>query len=327
MAEAELAEISAVIAILHTWGIESLGQLAALDKQQLAERLGPVAVQLWERANGQTTRPLRRVKPPEIFEEAFEFEHEIETAEPLLFMLRRFLESFAIRLGATYLVAKELTLRITFSDKTSYERLFKIPQPTASVELLFRMLYTHLENFTAEAPITAVLLRAKPARPSQQQFGLFETALRHPAQLAETLARLTAIVGSDRVGRPVLEETHRPDAFRIEPFVWELPDHEVGTFLRDGRGRVEDTSLPVALRRFREANTAVVLIDDNQPAHIRSACVQGHAVAHVGPFGSSGDWWDRDIWQRIEWDLELENGTVCRCHHDGRKWHVDGVYD
>src|SRR5436305_14013750 len=102
------AEILAVISVLHTWGIQSLGQLAALDKQQLAQRLGPIAVQLWERANGQTTRPLKRVRPPEIFEEGVAFEQEIETAEPLLFMLRRFRHTSAIRPRRVYLCAKGL---------------------------------------------------------------------------------------------------------------------------------------------------------------------------------------------------------------------------
>src|SRR5438093_13374668 len=136
-----------IFAILHKWGIHTLGQLAALDKQQLGARLGPEAVRMWERANGQSNRLLKPVRPPESFDESFEFEHEIETAEPLLFMLRRFLEQLALRLGATYLVAKELTLRITFSNKQNYERVFKIPQPTNDVDLLFRMLQTHLENF------------------------------------------------------------------------------------------------------------------------------------------------------------------------------------
>jgi hypothetical protein len=101
------------------------------------------------------------IRPPESFQESFEFEREIETAEPLLFMLRRFLEQLAVRLAAIYLVAKELTLRITFANsrqvrhgtdssdwrnepavagKQSYERVFKIPQPTNDVDLLFRML-------------------------------------------------------------------------------------------------------------------------------------------------------------------------------------------
>src|SRR5215831_13453807 len=209
-----------IFVILHKWGIHTLGQLSALDKEQLGARLGPEAIRMWERANGQSHRVLKLIRPPETFEESFEFEREIETAEPLLFMLRRFLEQLAVRLSAIYLVAKELTLRITFANKQSYERVFKIPQPTNDVDLLFRMLQTHLENFRSEHPIIAVALRVEPIKPAGEQFGLFETTLRNPYQLSETLARLTALLGSDRVGTPVLEETHHPDAFRIQPFSW-----------------------------------------------------------------------------------------------------------
>src|SRR6266581_6903498 len=215
------AEVQQIITILHKWGIHTLGQLAALDKEQLGARLGPEAIRMWERANGQCNRVLKLVRPPESFEENFEFENEIETAEPLLFMLRRFLEQLTLRLSAIYLVAKELTLRITFTNKQQYEHCFKIPQPTNNVDLLFRMLHTHLENFKSEYPITAVSLDAQPIKAASQQFGLFETTLRNPNQLSETLGRLTALLGVDRVGTPVLEETHRPDAFRIEPFSWQ----------------------------------------------------------------------------------------------------------
>ena len=123
-------QLQEVFAILHKWGIHTIGQLAALDKEQLGARLGPEAIRIWERANGQSNRMLKLIRPPESFEESFEFEREIETAEPLLFMLRRFLEQLAVRLAAIYLVAKELTLRITFASNQSYERVFKIPQPT-----------------------------------------------------------------------------------------------------------------------------------------------------------------------------------------------------
>jgi len=89
LAKDRQAEIHQILAILHKWGIHTLGQLAALNKEELAARLGPEAVRMWERANGQSNRLLKLVRPPESFEESFEFEHEIETAEPLLFMLRR----------------------------------------------------------------------------------------------------------------------------------------------------------------------------------------------------------------------------------------------
>src|SRR5437879_8934436 len=107
--------IAQTIAILQKWGSHTLGQLAALDKEELRNRLGNQAVRLWERANGTATRLLKFVQPPETFDESFEFDHEIETAEPLLFMLRRFLEQLALRLSSIYLVARELTLTIKFS--------------------------------------------------------------------------------------------------------------------------------------------------------------------------------------------------------------------
>ena len=116
-------EIQQVLDILHRWGIHTLGQLAELDKDELGRRLGPTAVCLWERANGKSIRLLKLVPPVESFAETFEFENEIETAEPLLFMLRRFLEQLSERLAAFYLVAKELTLKINFSDAS--ERLTK----------------------------------------------------------------------------------------------------------------------------------------------------------------------------------------------------------
>src|SRR6185503_15093143 len=151
-------EVQEVFAILHKWGIHTVGQLAALDKEQLAARLGPEAIRMWERANGRSSRLLKLIRPPESFQESFEFEREIETAEPLLFVLRRFLEQLAVRLSGIYLVAKALTLRINFSNKQDYHRGFEIPEPTNNVELLFRMLQTHLDDFKSEHPIVAVSL-------------------------------------------------------------------------------------------------------------------------------------------------------------------------
>src|SRR5438270_6797261 len=265
-------DVQEILAVLHKWGIHTLGQFAALDKEQLAARLGPEAIGMWKRANGKSQRLLKLVRPPESFEESFEFENEIETAEPLLFILRRFLEQLAVRLSSIYLVARELTLRITFSSShedqptltsaspartaaRTYERVFKIPQPTNEVDLLFRMLQTHLENFKSEHPIVAVSLTAQPIRPASQQFGLFETALRNPQQLYETLARLSALLGTDRVGTPVLEETHRPDAFRMEPFDW--------GFNAGGTPASTEEKQRIALRRFRPPARTTIFVSEH----------------------------------------------------------------
>jgi protein ImuB len=328
-------KIRQILAILHKWGIHTIGQLAALDKQQLGARLGPEAIRMWERANGQSSRVIKLIRPPESFEESFEFENQIETAEPLLFMLRRFLEQLAIRLSGIYLVAKELTLRITFTDKQIYERIFKIPQSTNNVDLLFRMLHTHLENFKSKHAIVAVALSAQPIKPAREQFGLFETTLRNPHQLSETLARLTALLGAERVGIAVLEETHRPDAFRMEPFKWNWTSTG-GNGGRSSatpgahpkaRGSSPLHTLRLALRRFRPAPSASVLFDENMPALVQSEKIGGKIVKQRGPYLFSGNWWDEKSWSRAEWDLQLEAGELVLAHESRGTWKLDGVYD
>jgi len=324
-------EVQEIFAILHKWGIHTLGSLAALDKEQLGARLGPEAIRMWERANGRSNRLLKLIRPPESFQESFEFEREIETAEPVLFMLRRFLEQLAVRLAAIYLVAKELTLRLTFGNKQIYERVFKIPQPTNDVDLLFRMLQTHLENFRSEHPIVAIALSAQPIKPAREQFGLFETTLRNPHQLSETLARLTALLGGDRIGTPVLEETHRPDAFRMQPFSWAAVESAVPSGVNHQSGSDSYTlraaHATAALRRFRPVMSTSVLLDEDNPRHVRSAEMSGKVIDERGPYFLSGNWWDEKSWSRAEWDLQLQNGELVRAHeHDG-VWKIDGVYD
>ena len=319
-------EVRHILSILHKWGIDTLGQLARLNKEELNARLGPVALRLWERADGTALRPLRFVHPAETFSENFEFENDVETLDPLLFILRRFLEQLSHRLGTIYLVAAELTLGIHFRNKQQYRRDFKIPHPTNDVDLLFRMLHTHLENFKSEHPIVAVSLEAKPSKPARQQFGLFETALRDPAQLSETLARLLGLLGADRVGTPVLEETHRPDAFRLEPFQW------IG-----GTTSVSSHYSSPALRRFRPTASASILLDAchagarrrrvDLPAHVRSTEISGATSRQSGPYLASGNWWDEKTWQRSEWDLQLTDGTLLRCHENPSGWQIDGIYD
>ena len=304
--EEQAAEISRILAILHKWGIHTLGQLAALPQDELGARLGPLAAHLWTQANGTSTRLLHLVRPPEIFAEEIEFEHEIETAEPLLFVLRRQLEQLSRRLAALYLVTEELSFHLTFSNKTRYQHRFQIPEPTNSVELLFRILQTHLENFRSEYPIIAAGLEAEPARPTQQQFQFFETPLRDPVRLHQTLNRLTGLFGRERVGRPVLEDSHRPDAFHLEPFTWDLGEMP--------NEPPESAAIGPTLRRIRLKGA--------------STGVPGAGICNrQGPYRSSGDWWDEKGWEQTEWDIQLENGALCRCREQPDEFKLEGIYD
>lgn len=309
-----------ILQILEKWGIRTLGEFAALGRQALVERLGTEAGTMFDRARGTVRRPLKLTTPPERYAESVEFEQEIELLEPLLFMLRRFLEQIARRLERAWLAAGELRLRLVFCGSEDYSRIFRVPAPTCDVDMLFRMLHTHLEGFRAPHPVVALHLEAMPCRPENRQSGLFETMLRDPNGFCETLARLTALLGPGRVGCPVVEPTHRPDAFHVEPLPPEC----------DIRHSKFGNPPLLPLRRFRPPVPIHVRLRNGVPVLTSGEpglTVGGPLKAARGPWRSSGDWWDRKVWSRREWDVELAEGGLCRLHEDGERWFADGVYD
>ncbi len=69
-----------------------------------------------------------------------------------------------------------------------------------------------------------IFLSAEPGDRSKVQMGLWSPQLPEPARLDVTLARIAALVGEERVGRPRLLDAHRPDSFQMERFA--LPSHQ-----------------------------------------------------------------------------------------------------
>lgn len=307
--------------ILACWGVRSIGEFLALGREGVAERLGPAALELFDGVDPKRIRPLKLVVPPGEFSEQIEFENEIETAAPLLFVLRRFVEQLSRRLDLVYLVVAEFQLRLGLVSGAAHERVFKIPSPTGNVETLFRMLQTHLENVRTDSPIVLLRLAATPARPEQHQFGLFESTLRDPNQFAETLARLQALLGAENVGTPRVDGTHKPDSFHMQPSHFDTPVNQK-TARRPAR-----PSPGLSLRRLRPPQPAQCEFRREKPALMRSEIVTGAVIDARGPFFSSGNWWDDGRWAREEWDVETSNGLLLRIFRSGDACFVEGVYD
>ncbi|MBX3732511.1 MAG: DNA polymerase Y family protein [Verrucomicrobiae bacterium] len=315
-----------VAEILHQWGIRTVGEVLALGQAELAERLGLEAFALFAAASAGAVRPLNLVRPVERFEESLDLELPVETLEPLLFVLRRFAGQIECRLEACGRVAEALHLSLRLESGAVLERCLRVPQPTRAAGSLFRMLHTHLEGVRTDAPITGVGLRADPARPAQHQFSLFEAALRDPNQFQETLARLSALVGADRVGTPVREETHRPGAFRLLP-----PDFENAPTVPAARGN--DRLRPTPMRRCRPALPATVTLQPSdadpapEPRTVQSPVVSGRITLALGPRRLSGGWWEADGWREESWDVQIRHHQVWRLVCRDGAWTADAVAD
>jgi protein ImuB len=308
------------VTILHQWGIKTLGQLTALKKSAVTHRLGRAGLDLWERAHGGHVRPLQVKSLPQEFTASQDCEHELETLEPLLFLFRRFIDRLAAELRNAHVAAQALELTLQLEDDTRHGHLIRLPEPVSDPEILFRALHAYLETVRTAAAIVGVHLRIQPERSLVRQRGLFDGGLRDPHGFADTLARVMALVGSDRVGTPVSENTHRPDRFQLVPPPPTLEPLPQG-FAHPPRG------LP--LRRYRPPLPATVELDDNQPVFVWTTAARGPIAATAGPWQTSGDWWEQARgWAREEWDIELAGGGCYRLARlPGQGWFMEGEYD
>ena len=228
-------------------------------------------------------------------------------------------DRLALELRNAGFVAGEMSLRLMLADDTVHTRAFRLPEPTAKEEILFRVLHTHLESLHTAAMVRGVNLECRPVRPLARQQGLFESALRDPHGFAETLARVATLVGPERVGTPVLEDTHRPDMVQLV-----TPAAVVQPMLKAG----VHPSRGLPLRRYREPLRATVELNGPSPVFVWTGSIQGAVRALGGPWRGSGDWWDAEqLWRREEWDVELDSGGVYRLLRKPEGWFVEGEYD
>jgi protein ImuB len=322
---------------LDRWGIRDLSALAALPKIALSERLGQEGVRLQQLARGSASRTLVPVEAPTVFEEAIELEHPITLLEPLAFLLNRLLEQLCARLGTRALATQELRLALELEhysqrkQPATFLRTLRLPLPMLDAKVFLKLLQLDLQAHPPGAPILKIRLAAEPVRPRSAQAGLFLPPSPEPEKLELTLARIAGMVGEQKVGALEMLDTHHPDGFRMRGFVTEGSRKVLQEETFDP---AEANSAVTALRRFRPALRANVILEKGEPVHLvcRKKDVQGHVFWKAGPWRFSGDWWEREAWSRDEWDIALQTPdkvSLYRLVHDllGGEWFVEGMYD
>ena len=365
----EKKEADRFLETLERWGIRNLRALAALPQVALSERLGQRGLHLQQLARGTARRTLVPVEAPLTFQEAIELEHAVILLEPLAFLLNRLLEQICARLASRALSTQKIHLTLQLENRSGLDQEFEdfgipsesdagpgatnfhtpsqyfvssrsgifhrtltLPLPLLDAKLFLKLLQLDLNANPPGAPIVKIKLEAEPTRSRSAQGGLFLPPSPEPERLELTLARIAGMVGENRVGTPELLDTHRPEGFRMRHFVSEFARDESQVKTRPGK---EEKAAVTALRRFRPTLRVTVALEDGQPLRLtcaRKQEVQGEILWKAGPWRTSGDWWEKEIWSRDEWDIALQNknGIVLyRLVHDllEGKWFVEGTYD
>ena len=210
------------IGILRRWGLNTLGDLAALPPADLAARLGPRGL-VWQAvARGEDVRPLVPDVPEERFEASMELEWPIDRLEPLSFVLTRLIEPLSTRLERRDRGAAVLHVLLGLTTRDTCTRSLQLPVPLRDVQTLRTLALLDLESHPPAAPIDRVTIVIDPTPGRVLQHTLFTRAHPTPEQLSTLLARLGALMGHDRIGTPVVLDSYRPGAFAMAPLAPDL---------------------------------------------------------------------------------------------------------
>ena len=275
-------------ATLASWGITHIGDLARLPAGEAAHRLGPAGAALVRQARGEDEEVLRCRATPTTLVEGIALEYGIDRLEPLLFVLRRLLDQLANRLALHGLACAALEVTLEREAGAASMRRITPAAPTEEAKVLLVLLRAHLEQQPPSAAIVGLRVAAVAARVRATQLDLFQPNGPSALALAATIARLSALCGPDRVGRPIDVDSHRPDTVAVEGF-----SHV--TTSRPGAvadGTPADTR--VALRAFRPPVSLEVFESGGRLEYVRGRGFGGRVVHLAGPWRLRGEWWTAD---------------------------------
>jgi protein ImuB len=281
------------------------GMLAALPETELIARMGQDGKRLRQLARGALPHLFQPVEQDFALEERMDLDTPVELLDSLMFVFGVMLDQLILRAKARILALASVTITLSLDGGASHSRTVRPALPTTDKQLWIKLLHLDLEAHPPQASILAVALHAEPGSTSKVQSGLFSPQLPEAGSLDVTLARISAIVGEGNVGCAVLEDTHAPEGFRIEPF----------TVPSDKPTAPVPSQQRASLRQLRPPETTSVRLQGSRPTTFffhKERYVVEHAY---GPWLAEGDWWNQTLWGWEQWDLvaRAEDGSLLCC--------------
>lgn len=322
---------------LALWGIRTLGELAALPRIDLIARLGQKAATWHNLARGAHEHAFQPLEAAFSLREFCEFETPVELMDSLLFIGGRMIDSLAARAATRAMCLAVVTIDFALEDGAPHRLTLRPALPTIDRKFLLKLLQLEIAAHPPKAAVTSLTMTADAGQSAKVQLGLFAPQMPEPSRLDVTIARLKAIAGEDRVGSPVLDDTHRAGSFHMSGFAADssAAAGSAATMAAAEHPRAAETvpQARMALRRVRPPLAVRVSVNAGQPASFHDGRQSYKIAASFGPWRSSGCWWSIERWEIDEWDvLATENSgatiaCVLTCDRARNCWNLEAFYD
>jgi protein ImuB len=329
------------------WGIHTLADLAALPETALIARMGQLGRSLRQFALGTHPHHFTPIETAPSYTEILEFDAPVEQLESLLFVVSTMLDQLILRVSSRALAIATVTVTLYVEPRGEHVRTVRPALPINDKHLWLKLIHLDVDAHPPGAPVLALTLTAEPGRTSKIQMGLFSPQLPDATRLDVALARVRAVVGEDRLGTPMLTDTHRTDAFQLQPFSVtdtspksrvrstgvekhrndlssrpapgqrQRVEGGVGNPTNDLSFRPEPRSGVVekpasalatgAQRQIRPPEQLFVTTSNHQPVSFYFRQRKYTITRAYGPWLSAGDWWNPTLWGTQEWDIVAQS--------------------
>jgi protein ImuB len=282
---------------LKSLGLATVGGLARLPREGLAQRCGPALLEALDRALGAAPEPRAFFEPPARFSAALELPAQVTHAEALVFAARRLLVQLEGLLTARQAGIRAFKL-IVIDEAGEAPIEVALASPAREAKRLAELLNEKLARTQLVRPAEAIRLEA-------DDFELFHAAsagmFGDPAADCEDWARLVerlrARLGHDAVYSLATHPDHRPEHAwrRVEPGEWDPRDYRA------------PGPRPLWLLQPRKLN-------------------EGEFTPLAGPERIESGWWDGDEASRDYFVARLAGDSIGWLYREDRVWYLHGLF-
>jgi protein ImuB len=197
---------------LSRMGLRRLSQVFELPRDSITRRFPKTVLPYLDALRGEMTQPLTLYRPPDVFDQRMEFDHEIESSQALLFPLRRLTADLATFLAGRDGGVQRFVLVLEHERCDDSEVTVGLLAPERAAATLFELTRGRLEQARVPAPVRGLRLIASelpPFVPASRD--LFDARSQQAMPWPQLRERLRARLGDDAVHGLAIRGDHRPE--------------------------------------------------------------------------------------------------------------------
>ena len=277
---------------LHEVAVDTIGDLLAIDRAELADRFDPSLLRRLDETFGHAFEPINPTDPVELPGVERRFDGPVKQLEAIQITVRGLLELLAADLQRCRLGVTLVQMNVERYDAPGISRMVSLSRPSADAHHLWTLFAPQVERLNLGHGVEMIrLVAAQTQLLGHDQDVIWPddpTRRASPTDQAvgQMIDRMISRLGGDRVCRLSLGDTHVPEAAAsFEP--WDRQP-------RNSQARTSNviTADRPSLLNHRPQRVQVVCLSPDGPVVSMRYCDQHRAiVTSIGPERIAGRWW------------------------------------